>query len=50
MNHPACSPQGLERHRQGPGAGVALCVAHLIAGLVAAFVALGVLALTAVAS
>jgi len=44
MNHPACSAEGVETHRSGAGAAVFMCVFHLIAGVVAALVAIGALA------
>ncbi|MCX7360228.1 MAG: hypothetical protein NT015_19065 [Alphaproteobacteria bacterium] len=44
MNHPACSAEGVETHPAGPGQAVFLCVFHLIAGVVAALLAVGVLA------
>lgn len=43
MNHPACSASDIESHTQS-GARIALCVFHLIAGVVVALIALGALA------
>lgn len=47
MNHPACSAGRVEADARGAGPAVALCVFHLIAGVVTAFVAFGALALFA---
>lgn len=47
MNHPACSAEGVESHAGGPGRAVFLCVFHLIAGVAAALIAIGVLAIFA---
>lgn len=47
MNHPACSAEGVESYRLGPGAAVFMCVFHLIAGVIVALMAIGVLAIFA---
>lgn len=47
MNHPACSAEGIEVHSKGAGHAVFLCVFHLIAGVAAALLMIGVLALVA---
>ena len=50
MNHPACSAPDIESDARGEGPAVVLCVFHLIAGVVAAFVGVGALALFGVFS
>ncbi len=47
MNHSACSTEGVEAHRSGPGAAVFMCVFHLVASVVVALVAIGALAIIA---
>lgn len=47
MNHPACSADRIEEDARGAGSAVALCVFHLIAGVIAAFIAFGALAVFA---
>lgn len=47
MNHSACSAERVEADARGAGPAVFFCVFHLIAGIVAALVAFGALALFA---
>ncbi len=45
MTHPACSAEALEAHAGGPARAAFFCVFHLIAGVAAALLAFGALAL-----
>jgi hypothetical protein len=45
MNHHACRAEGIETNAGGPGRAVFFCVFHLIAGVAAALLAFGALAI-----
>ncbi|MBX9747030.1 MAG: hypothetical protein K2X34_09020 [Hyphomonadaceae bacterium] len=47
MNNPTCSADRVEADARGAGPAIVFCVFHLIAGIVVAFAAIGVLALFA---